>query len=156
MANPPTTTKEVVLCLNDETMQRLIVGIADDLRNATFSQSTSQQLPVTKFTVETTTSSGSKFLSLLHSVYLSNRHDIRVHTRLVVGGYTTVARSNATFAVEVLVLSLLICAPLNFARSKQRAKLHKGREIWELYLDLQEFMATGIVWKSQAVHVTHN
>ena len=114
MANPSTTTQEVVLRLDDETMQRLIVGIADHLRDATFSQSTSQQLPVTTSTVATTTNSGnpgSKILSLLHSACLSNCYDVRVHTRVIVGGHTIIIRSTTTLAVEVLVLSLYSCSP---------------------------------------------
>jgi len=45
MAIPPKSTQEVVLRLYDETMQRLIVGVTDHLRDASTSQSLSQQQP---------------------------------------------------------------------------------------------------------------
>ena len=42
MMTPPTSTQEVVLCLDDETMQTLIVGVADHLQDASSSEPSSQ------------------------------------------------------------------------------------------------------------------
>ena len=153
MVNPPTTIQEVAFCLDDDTMQRLIIGVADHLRDVTFSQCTSQQLPVTTSTVATTTSSensSSKFLYLLHSAYLSNRQGSHqsssqwIHYCCQKHYYT--CSQGVSFLSQFMLPSIF----------PQRVKLHEGREIWELRLDLQEFMATRMVWKLQAVHVAHN
>ena len=110
MANPPKSTQEVVLRLDDETMQRLIVGVAGHLRDATTSQSLSQQqLPVTK-------STGPAYTGLEVSF---DYHILHILATPYKCPSSSCSESRWRFC-------LVIRAPLKDTFSRQRVKLHEG------------------------------